>query len=222
MNMKQLSILCVSRSGHNFIVNNVMSWFPRKKLLHYNLENVMPHNVPIQNLNGGIRLIVLRDFMNWLASLHVHLYDNIGLRDETYYGNIEHKLSVYEAQMIEALGVNEAGANFAHATTVLYDTFVRSEDYRRALCHKLGGQYSEKMLNIVPQNGRYSSFDGDKFQGEGSKMKVLDRFISIMETEHRDRYVQLIKDYQLEMELAYSIMPITEKHKSWLKKHIYV
>jgi hypothetical protein len=32
------------------------------------------------------------------------------------------------------------------------------------------------MLNIVPEAGNYSTFDGDAYQNKGSKMKVLERY----------------------------------------------
>lgn len=43
---------------------------------------------------------------------------------------------------------------------VLYNSWFASESYRRAVCARLGGHYSEKTLGEIPLEGRGSSFDG--------------------------------------------------------------
>jgi hypothetical protein len=59
---------------------------------------------------------------------------------------------------------------------VMYDDFVYSQEYRKHICEQVNGTYNESMLNIVPEAGNYSTFDGDAYQNRGSKMKVLERY----------------------------------------------
>jgi hypothetical protein len=218
--MKQIVTLSTSRSGHNFILNNVLSWFPGKNFIHYNLENTLPHLIPTQNLKPGIRLIIVRDFMNWLASLHIHLWDNIGLREEAYWGNIDKKIQAYEAILSEMMNPDKH-RTLKNAHGIYYDWFFNDRSYREMICDEVGGEYNEDKIDVVPPNGRYSSFDGDSFNNEGSKMKVLNRFEQIMDTEHKDAYVKLIKKYQLEMDMAYSLIPKSIYHQRWLKENLY-
>lgn len=61
-------------------------------------------------------------------------------------------------------------------TSVYYDEFVVSEEYRKAIAKKVGGEYTNQFLDVVPLAGGGSSFDKGKFDGRGSQMKVLERF----------------------------------------------
>ena len=76
-----------------------------------------------------------------------------------------------------------------------YDEFVDSAAYRQNICRNLCGEYSEEMLNKIPRNGHYSSFDSDKFQDRGSEMNVLDRAKDILETPYKDLYLNIMKQY---------------------------
>ena len=58
---------------------------------------------------------------------------------------------------------------------ISYDEFVQSEHYRRLICDKLGGVYSDKTLSRVEDVGRGSSFDGVMFDGKAQEMKVFER-----------------------------------------------
>ena len=55
---------------------------------------------------------------------------------------------------------------------VLYNSWFRSPPYRRRICDRLGGSYSERTLGEVPLEGRGSSFDG---AGRPSLRTILKR-----------------------------------------------
>ena len=184
-----ITTLSSSRSGHNFIVENIRSWF-KGDFRHQNLENVLPERIE-DYVVIGYKVIILRDFRNWLASFHIHLWDNVKLREGEYEMNMDRKVQAYWAIHNEA----DNPEYFTPRSIVYYDEFVDSAAYRQNLCRNLCGEYSEKKLNHVPANGRYSSFDGDEFQDRGSEMRVTERHRQILETEHKDQYLKLLERY---------------------------
>jgi len=59
---------------------------------------------------------------------------------------------------------------------VSYDEFFKNREYRMELCMKIGGTYTEELLNEVTWEGGYSSFDKDSLQNMGQNMNVLKRY----------------------------------------------
>jgi len=191
---KHITTLSMARSGHNFVLNNVRSWFEDgDKMIHHNLENIKPADlVPLHLSHGGIKLLIWRDFDDWKASSITKAHKIGATRTvgdiPAYINKI---IAGYDAIMSEV-----KSPQYYRADCVIhYDEFVKYREYRMFLCNELGGEYSEKMLNTIPRNGHYSSFDGDKFQGHGSEMNVLNRAKDILETPYKDLYLSIMKQY---------------------------
>jgi hypothetical protein len=184
----------MARSGHNFVLNNVRSWFEDgDKMIHHNLENIKPIDlVPLHLSHGGLKLLIWRDFDDWVASSIMKAHKVGATRtvsDIPAY--IEKIVSGWYAIRQESLNPQYYNANCA----IHYDAFVQFPSYRLGVCHTLGGEYSEEMLNKIPRNGHYSSFDSDKFQDRGSEMNVLNRAKDILETPYKDLYLSIMKEY---------------------------
>lgn len=141
---------------------------------------------------GGPRLIIWRDFDDWLAS-SITKAKKIGATRHaddipTYIDKI---VAGYKAIMVEVKSPRYFNATVA----IHYDAFVKYPSYRYGVCTTLGGEYSESELNTVPRNGHFSSFDADKFQGRGSEMNVLNRAKDILDTPYREIYLNAMKKY---------------------------
>jgi len=194
MKHKHITTLSMARSGHNFILNNVRSWFEDgDKMIHHNLENIKPIDlVPLHLSHGGPKLLIWRDFDDWIASSITKAHKVGATRtvsDIPAY--VDKIVSGWFAIMQEAVNPQYYNAN----VQIHYDEFVKFQSYRKEVCDKLGGEYSERMLNKIPRNGHYSSFDADKFQDRGSEMNVLNRAKDILETPYKDLYLSIMKEH---------------------------
>lgn len=79
--------VALSRSGHNFIRENIQSWtrdLDREKRYYANLENMIPENVVTYissvdfSLNPySIKIFILRDLLNWFSAISHFLFRNI-------------------------------------------------------------------------------------------------------------------------------------------------
>lgn len=162
-------------------------------MIHHNLENVAPRDLmPLHLSHGGIRILVYRDFDDWLASSIMKSYNGNTHR-------IRHTLPSYIISVVEKyFEIRQEALNpmyFKRAKVIHYDAFVHCHIYRETICANLGGDYSEDRLDFVPANGHHSSFDGNTFKGNGSEMKVLNRADQILETEHKEFYLKIMKEY---------------------------
>jgi hypothetical protein len=192
--IKHITSLSVARSGHNFIIQNIMSWFDDNSLVHHNLENIAPRDLmPLHLSHGGIRVLIYRDFDDWLASSIMKSYSgNTHRIRDTLPSYILSVVSKYFEIRQEA----KSPMYFKNAIVIHYDKFVNSREYRKAICSAVGGEYSEDKINFVPANGHHSSFDGNEFQGRGSEMNVLNRSEQILDTEHKEFYLKILKEYE--------------------------
>jgi len=182
----KVSILSTSRSGHNFIKAMIKSWLPDVEFEM--LENVLPTHVYQHDTKGTKKLIVIRDFKNFLASS----LKALSLTNGTWEVNIARKIEAYKAIKAEA----ENPKYYKNATVIDYDKFVADEEYRENICDDVGGEYTEKKLNYVPNEGNGSSFDGFELQGKGQTMNTRERHLEILETEWKDIYLTLMKEYE--------------------------
>ena len=194
MIMKHITSLSVARSGHNFVIQNLMSWFKENTLLHHNLENIAPRDLrPLHLSHGGMMVLIYRDFDDWLASSIMKSY-------KTSKPRMVDTLPSYILTVVgKYFEIRQEAKNpmyFKGADIIHYDTFVDSAAYRQNICRSLCGDYSEERLDFVPANGHSSSFDGNTFQGKGSEMKVLNRADQILETEHKEFYLKILKEYE--------------------------
>jgi len=192
--MKHITSLSVARSGHNFVIQNIMSWFEENTLVHHNLENITPRDLrPLHLSHGGMRVLIYRDFDDWLASSIMKSYKASKPR-------MVHTLPPYILTVVgkyfEIIQEAKRPMYYKGADVIHYDQFVDSAAYRQNICRSLCGDYSEDRLDFVPANGGHSSFDGNALQGKGSEMKVLNRADQILETEHKEFYLKILKEYE--------------------------
>jgi len=184
----------MARSGHNFVLQNVLSWLEDgEHYIHHNLENIDPHRLTINHLkHPGFKLLIWRDFDDWLASSIAKAYKIGATRTisdipkyidricKTYW-------AIYQEGQQEVL--------YKPRIVIHYDEFYESRKYRQGICDKVKGEYSEKLIDYVPANGRFSSFDGRDYQGNGSKMNVLNRADDILKTEHKELFLKTMERY---------------------------
>lgn len=198
--MKQithLTTLSMARSGHNFVVQNALSWL-EPPTLHHNLENIIPADLMPAHLSHGNKLLIYRDFDDWLASTIMKSYKKYPTEERNDIPEFVEKMAnKYWAIMQEAVTPHY----FKNRMVVHYDEFVESEEYRRMVCDFLEGEYNETMINFVPKNGGASSFDGKELDGKGSKMNVLNRNDDILKTDHKELYLNLLEKHDRHINL---------------------
>ena len=59
---------------------------------------------------------------------------------------------------------------------ILYNHFIEDEEYRKEICERVGGTYSDDTLPYVDDPGGGSSFDGRLYNGRAQEMKVFNRW----------------------------------------------
>ena len=112
----------------------------------------------------GRTIHILRDPYNCWAS-RVKAREGGGL---TSPPELEHFLDNWIAQAERHAAAPES--------FILYNAWFRSQPYRRAVCARLGGAYSERTLGEVPLEGRGSSFDGAGRPSFRTILKKLDYY----------------------------------------------
>jgi len=71
---------------------------------------------------------------------------------------------------------------------IAYDTWFQHPEYREHLAQSWFGHESrERSLNLVPNSGMGSSFDGQAYNGKARKMKVLDRWRRLLKDEYHQK-----------------------------------
>ena len=180
----KLALLATSRSGHNFVADMIESWLPDVKI--HNLENVLPETLHQHDIDGARRVIVIREFKNFLASS----LKALNIKGDTWDVNIARKIKAYRAIKAEI----DEPKYFGFFTVIEYDKFVEDQEYRKQICKELGGEYNEDKLGIVPNEGNGSSFDGFMYQGVGHKMKTRERYKEILNTDWADIYNRLLDE----------------------------
>lgn len=184
----------MARSGHNFVLQNVLSWLQGGEyFIHHNLENIDPKDLVENHLkHPGYKLIIWRDFDDWLASSLMKAYKVRATRvmtDVPIY--IDRICTTYWAIRDEA----RDKVRYKHWIVIHYDEFFKSREYRKQICEELKGEYSERDIDHVPANGHHSSFDGKNFQGKGSQMNVLNRSKDILNTPYKEVYLKSMEQY---------------------------
>lgn len=179
-------VICgTSRSGHNWTSKMFRSWLGNNGTAFQQFENLRPTDWNEEQRKHslgehGLVLIQMRDYLNFAASWFKYLIK----RNQAYREpKAQRILDVWHELAQEAFGLTH---HIPNSDILLYDFFVLSEQYRRCMCEAVGGNYNEEMLNFVPNNGHHSSFDGDKFDGIGSKMHVTSRWEWFLTEEGKD------------------------------------
>lgn len=197
-----------SRSGHSFIMNNLIG---RNGSIKYkNFENSSPAEYKKLIINNRINLstdkkikvIVIRDLLNWLSSY----YTLIGF-------NNRDPLKIWNNLVLEFFGET----NFLGERTIkiIFDEFISNSEYREDILNNDIYRFQRFDSEMVPENGGGSSFDKMKFNGFGSKMDVLGRFKIIR--ENPDPFINILRKNDKTLDLYYKYFNISEEKEKILK-----
>lgn len=203
-------IMAQSRTGHNFVYHNFLSWNPdapvarvegyAPEAINYKLILSLNPELKIEGERDLVYFIVTRDFKNWLASYMMMWWGRrkkgIPVQDmELFYKNVdlERKIRVWKALDDEAHSA--INIYLSPIVPIHYSDFKQDTDYRKFMCGLVGGTYTEDKLDFVPQGGGGSSFNGKEFQNRGNQMKTDRRFEQITGSEIEDYYNYLLTKY---------------------------
>ena len=200
----KLIFVASAKTGHNFVMNQVRSWFGIKWTYGDNLvniENVPPNmaakHIKIRKKDYSHIIMVNRDLLNWWAScLKWVVRDFDRVEDQKYI--LGEYFKCWGENSKEFFGETNFLGN---KLLVMYDQFNHNHIYRKALCQALGGEYSEALRNMVPEAGRGSSFDHQKYDGKGSEMRTHLRYQQIMGTPWEELYLEFLRKYTYIIEL---------------------
>ena len=190
----ELSILSTTRSGHNFIKEVIESWGDYNVTV---MERAMPEHIYQYKLDSkGLRVIVIRDFKNCVASSIKSYLSKPAGREGPWRDNFKVTFGSYWAHVKEAVNPEYYDAHLI----IYYDRFCEDQAYRESICAQLGGKYTEDRLGFVSNEGHGSSWDKLTMQGEGQKMKTRNRHEQILETEWVDIYLQVLEENKESMD----------------------
>lgn len=183
----KISVLATVRSGHNFIIQNIRSWF-KEDIKVIDIEDVTLDNIQFYDTKrSDYKIIVVRSFLNFLASVIKWEINRNGLTEETK-SRVVRRVLIYNEILEEITSPKHFNADLV----IFYDRFCKDQVYRQYICKQLNGEYNENKLNYVSEEGNGSSFDGFSYQGKGSKMKTTDRFLQI-EDEHKVIFEEIVE-----------------------------
>lgn len=178
--MRNIYITAQSRSGHNFIANQLESWglgpivklegYPPGYFTYELAKQINPHmNEPSKD---DIHIIVHRDLFNWFASYLTWIIvpgHGIIVDDD----HLDQQINVWKKIMQEAFGTT----NFLTNKMVCdFNSFKNSQGYRMRLCLDLGGKYTEDRLNTIMPTSDGSSFTRFEYQGKANEMDTDHRY----------------------------------------------
>jgi len=223
LNDFNLNVISSSRSGHNFVMNNIKSWIKDINYNYTNIENITPMKFRLDNgyysiQDNSINVIVVRDYLNWLASYLPLMKVNLinyrdGYDDSVLMNEMNQQIKIWCETVKEFYGETNYVNN---KVLVIYDDFFTLKEYRENICDELNGDYNEDKLNEVAINGYYSSFDVDKFDGNANEMKVDERYLQILDTEYHDIYLKILMNNQEALDLYFKYFNLSDNKKEFI------
>jgi len=180
LNLKGKGLLVVntcSRSGHFFVINNIRSWTGKigdNEHIFWNMENYFPRKVSHemrkinpQDLKNSVRILQLRDLLNWIASTVQRRMENRGPNFLHRWDPVQ-SIGVWMAIAQEFYGETAWLGGF---TKVSYEAFFQSEEYRRHICRQVGGHTTRKTsTGYQPMAGGAASMAWTMTAGPGRWM----------------------------------------------------
>jgi hypothetical protein len=215
--MKNILVIAASRSGHNFVMNMIRSWFPAgmiPKLVNY--ENMLcedyQRTVHQWCLAGQfddavdtfVPVLVVRDLLNWWAS---YLQTFTPTADR----NIENMFNAWCSHVREANGETSHIHGLYSISVVDYDRFAKSKGVRQVLCDVVGGMYNENRIDEVPTAGGGSAFDQNRLPGR--LMKTNKRFMNML---YNELYVSKLRQYPEAVRLYREYFTLTKKQEEFI------
>lgn len=167
-------LMSSSRSGHNFVIQNILSWFDTPKIW-INSENMIMVDTPKET----VKIILVRDLLNWYSSW---------LHFKSKHGTIWTPHMIVKGwYSIAREFVGETNYIKGNVVKVYYDDFFESPEYRKEICRQVDGKYNEEKLNEVTPQGNYSSFDKNHFLNNAQQMEVLTRYKTVVERKRFEK-----------------------------------
>jgi len=212
-------IISSSRSGHNFVRENIMSWTNLRELVsrrYLNFENQHPKDfnertegIKLNEYPSSILVIQTRDLLNWCASIIKFINTSDYKLDWRFDMKLKAWIEINKEYYNET---NYLPDNFIR---VLYDEFFRSREYRQNICRQIpDARYDEKELNKVTLNGGGSSFDKQSYDGRASEMQVLERYKQV--PEDLQHWWGVLGDYPEAIELYLKYYDVSDDKKRFI------
>jgi hypothetical protein len=141
------------------------------------------HNQFVGSSRQRFDLLILRDPFNLFASrLHSGIHGK----------SISADIRIWKQHAREFLGMR---SHLIHNPQVIsYNAWYSDIEYRRHLAEQLGLSFTDHGINLVPEVGYGSSFDGHRYNGNARRMKVLERW---MHCEQDPTYRKIFEDKTL-------------------------
>jgi len=136
------------------------------------------HNVPCQTTN----ILILRDPFN-LFSSRIRFASKVDKpfafpRDSGPY--MQRVVHLWKAHAREYLGLTD---HLENKVCIFFNSWFTNENYRKSLSRDLQLKFTDRGFSRVAHNGGGSSFDGQNFDGNNTKMDVLNRKIHLTDKE---------------------------------------
>lgn len=133
------------------------------------------HDAMVGRSGRTQRLLILRDFWNWMASRSKQFL-NRGVEDpQRLLRHLAHETTLWKQYAREFEGDTQLIERDGFVT-VKYNEFVASPEAREKLLTTLGLPVRTLSIDYVPDLGLGSSFDGTAYSGQAQKMDVVGRW----------------------------------------------
>jgi hypothetical protein len=132
------------------------------------------------------RVLLLRDFYNWIAS-RIRLFENKSKPLPTESG-VDSLISMWLTYAKEFCGKTRCMYGET-VVTVSYNRWVEDEHYRTSLLQQLSAPLRDNSIAYVPEIGGGSSFDGNIAASQASEMRVTERWQYLLE----DKFADIVK-----------------------------
>jgi hypothetical protein len=181
----------IKGTGHDVHYENGLEEAHIYSFENIDMDIVSSFGVP-QMIDNPTNIIIVRDLLNWAASLTMQLkleYLYIPYTEDGLPGFDIPIIEIYKTHLIEIAGITNILDN---KTVIGYNQWCKDEQYRRDIADTLGMYFTDDGFLEVSTIGDGSSFDKNKFDGKANKMTTLDRYKYL--SEHNMKYITKDKE----------------------------
>lgn len=228
-----LIMISNSRSGHNFVKNNILSWlgvfkdsdlfktkFEYEHMRYFNLEQTTPYMLDQKMKKKGVKIneinlmvTLLRDYLNWLASYTLLCRDMMNRkRPQASFAELSTSIKIWTILAKKMYENPDKGMFYVN-----YDFFRTDRGYREKLCERIDGKYNEDFLNKMSKQGYFSSFDGHTYANNASEMKLDERYLQILDTQDKDVYLKILKRNEEALRVYLKYFKVNEEKKRFIR-----
>lgn len=161
----------------------------KKDVLAYSYENLVlralrdrelvPHKDVVTGLSSCLRrVLVIRDFDNWLASRI--RYHEVAKGNFPSVPQIVRFAKLWVSYAKEYVGETDYLRD-APLVTVCFNRWVRDDRYRGEVLDAMAIRLKDNSISYVPSAGGGSSFDSTHFSGRAEQMPIFDRWRFLLE-----------------------------------------